>query len=292
MLLPDQPFMVYPDDIVAIQHTRKSEAFLHCLKSETSTNSPWQQSYLSLRGAEGEGWWKSDHILLSQEGQWVDGVVCDLRMLYVDNLHRGTEDGDTFGFTHTKSTTAPDISPLTTGPTPGLRTKFGLNVIHPLPDEKKQIHVQINIPTLIVVKVLSGEKAWSSWSAPVLQTGVPFLASCPEEVTPSWPGCKGQLHENWFSSVTLVLPSVGVHMMKITAMDAVSSESVSVTVCGYEAVAGLSVEPHGHLRMLVDISQVRRMQKNALCIFNYMFLFPYVNAVPAKLLFPSTLVAC
>lgn len=262
MLLPDQAIMVYPDDIVAIQHTRKSGTFLHCLKSEASINSPWHQSYLSLRGAEWEGWWKSGHISLSQEGQWVDGVVCDLSMLYVDNLHRGTEHEDIFGFTHTKATTAPDVRPLTTGPTLGLRAKFGLNVIHPLPDEKKQIHVQINVPTLIVVKVLSGEKARSSWSAPVLQTGVPFLASCPEEVTPSWPGCKGQFNETWFSSATLVLPSVGVHMMNITVMDAVSSESVSVKVCGYEAVTGLSVEPHGHLRMLVDISQVRRMQKS------------------------------
>lgn len=251
--------MVYPDDIVAIQHTRNSGTFLHCLKSEAFITSPWRQSYLSLRGAEWEGWWKGGLTSLSQKGQWVDGVVCDLRMLYVDNLHKGTEQEDIFGFTHTEATTAPDITPMPIGSSQSLTTKFGLDVIHPLPDEKNQIQVQINVPTLIVIKVLSGEKARSSWSAPVLQTGVPFLPSCPEEVISSWPGCKIQFHEVWFSSVTLVLPSVGVQTMNITVMDEVSSESVSVIVCGYEAVTGLSVEPHGHLRMLVDVSQVRKM---------------------------------
>ncbi|XP_026207627.1 polycystin-1-like [Anabas testudineus] len=255
LILPDQGVMVYPDDIVAIQHTRNSGTFLHCLKSASSIISPWSQSYLSLRGAEWKGWWNSGHISLAQEGQWVDGVVCDLRMLYVDNLHRGTELEDIFGFTHTMATTAPDVGPLTTDPTLSLRTNFELNVIHPLPDEKNQIHVLINVPTVIVIKVLSGEKAKSSWSAPVLRTGVPFLPSCPEEVPQPWPGCKGQFHEAWFSSVTLLLTSVGVQTMNISAMDAMSSESVSVKVCGYEAVSGLSVDPHGPLRMLVDMSQ-------------------------------------
>lgn len=249
--------MVYPDDIVAIQHTRDSGTFLHCLNSEASLNSPWRQSYMSLRRTEWGGWWEGGLTSLPQGVQWVDGVVCDLRMLYVDNLHRGTEH---FGFTHSETTTAPDIWALTTGPTPSLGSKFGLHVIHPVPDEKNQIHVQVNVPTLIVVKVLSGEKARSSWSAPVLQTGVPFLPSCPEEVAQSWAGCKRQSHDAWFSSVALVLPSVGVQTLDIRLMDAMSSESVSVTVCGYEAVTGLSVEPHGCWRTLVDTPQVR-MQK-------------------------------
>ncbi len=256
MLLPDQAITVYPDDIVAIQHTRDSGTFLHCLNSEASLNSPWRQSYLSLRGAEWGGWWEG-LTSLPQGGQWVDGVVCDLRMLYVDNLHRGTEHDDNFGFTHGETTTTPDTGALTTGSTPSVRSKFGLNIVHPMPDQKNQIHVQINVPTLIVVKVLFGEKASSSWSAPVLQTGVPFLPSCPEEVAQSWPGCKRQSHDAWFSSVTLLLPSFGVQMLNISVMDAVSSQTVTVRVFGYEAVTGLSVEPRGCLRMLVDTPQVR-----------------------------------
>ncbi|XP_070708244.1 polycystin-1 [Pempheris klunzingeri] len=251
LLLPDRAIMVYPDDIVAIQHTGDSGTFLHCLKSEASLNSSWRQSYLSLRRAEREGWWEGGLTSLPHNGQWVDGVVCDLRMLYVDNLHRGTEHDDTFGFTHREATTTPDIWT----PTPSLRSKFGLDIIHPMPDGNNQIHVQINVPTLIVVKALSGEKARSSWSAPVLQTGVPFLPSCPVKVAQSLPSCKRQSHDAWFSSVTLVLPSVGVHMLNISVMDAASSQSVSVRVCGYEAVTGLSVEPRGCLRTPIDTPQ-------------------------------------
>lgn len=250
--------MVYPDDIVAIQHTRDSGTFLHCLDSDASLNSSWRQSYLSFRGAEWGGWWQGGHTSLSQGGQWVDGVVCDLRMLYIDTLQGGTELSDIFDFTHTEATTATDIRPLTTAES--LTSEFGLRVIHPLLDEKNQIHVQINMPTLIVIKVLSGQKARSSWSAPVLQTGVPFLPSCPEEVASSLPSCKEQTLNEWFSSVTLLLPSTGVQTLNISVTDAVNSKSVSLKVCGYEAVTGLSVEPHGCLRILTDVSQVR-MQK-------------------------------
>lgn len=270
MLLPDTAITVYPDDIVAIQHTRDSGTFLHCLDSEVSQNSSWRQSYLSLRGAEWGGWWQGGLTSLSQGGQWVDGVVCDMSFLYIDTLRRGTELNGIF--THTEATTTPDIRPLTTGPPPDLASKFRLNVIHPLPDKKNQIYVQINTPTLIVVKALSGQNARSSWSAPVLQTGVPFLSSCPKEVAPSWPGCERQSLDEWFSSVTLLLPSVGVQTLDISLVDAVSPRSVhsvAVNVCGHEAVTGLSVEPHGRLRMLVDTPQVRVYNT---CIFAYLLM--------------------
>uniref|UniRef100_A0A3B5AXN8 Polycystic kidney disease 1b n=1 Tax=Stegastes partitus TaxID=144197 RepID=A0A3B5AXN8_9TELE len=255
LLLSEQVIMVYPDDIVAVQHTLDSGTFLHCLNGEASLNSLWRQSYLSISGTEWGGWLEGGLTSLPHGSKWVDGVVCDLRMLYVDTLHRATEHDDVSDYTQAETTTAPDIRPPTAGPNPSLTSKFRLNVIHPLPDEKNQIHVQINVPTLLVVKALFGEKARSSWSAPVLQTGVPFLSSCPEGMVQSSPGCKKQSQEAWFSSVTLLLPSAGVQMLNISVMDAESFQNVSVKVCGYEAVTGLTVEPHGCLRMLIDTSQ-------------------------------------
>ncbi|XP_047466063.1 polycystin-1 [Mugil cephalus] len=255
LVLPERAIMVYPDDVVAIQHTLDSGAFLHCLNSEASLNSPWHQSYLSFRGTEWGGWLEGGLTSLPKGSKWVDGVVCDLRMMYVDTLHGATSHEHIFGDSHTETSTAPDIRPLTGGPNPSLRSKFRLHVIHPLPDANNQIHVQINIPTLIVVEALFGENARSSWSGPVLQTGVPFLQSCPEEVLQSSPGCEKQSSEAWFSAVTLVLPSVGAQVLNISVTDVESFESVSVKVCGYEAVTGLSVEPYGCPRMLIDTSQ-------------------------------------
>uniref|UniRef100_A0A671Y792 Polycystic kidney disease 1b n=1 Tax=Sparus aurata TaxID=8175 RepID=A0A671Y792_SPAAU len=278
LVLPDRAIMVYPDDVVAIQHTRASGTFIHCLNSEASLNSLWRQSYMSIRGMDWGGWWEGGLTSLPEGVQWVDGVVCDLRLLYVDKLPRGTEHVDDFGFTNTD----PNILALTTGPTPSLRSKFELSVIHPVPDGKNQIHIQINVPTLIVVKVLSGQKARSSWSAPVLQTGVPFLSSCPEELAQSWPGCKRESHNEWFSSVTLVLPSEGVKTLNIAVMDAVSSQSVRLSVCGYEAVAGLSVEPQGCHRMLVETPQVRinlYIYNIYICLFYHVVLV--ISSIPA-----------
>ncbi|KAM9837407.1 polycystin-1 [Aulostomus maculatus] len=249
--LPEEAIMVYPDDILTVQHTRDSGTFLHCLSRDASLNSPWRQSYLSFRGTEWGGWWEGGLTFLPQGGQWVDEVVCDLRILYMDTLHRGTEHEDILGVTHTETTTASDIRTPSTVPTP----RLGLNIILPLPDEKNQIHVLINTPTIIIVKVWSGEKAKSSWSAPVLQTGLPFRSSCPELVAQSVPACKRESEDAWFSAVTLVLPSTGVQMLNISVKDEVRSQSLRVKVCGYEAVTGLSVEPHGHMRMLIDSPQ-------------------------------------
>ncbi|KAM8836900.1 polycystin-1 isoform 2-T2 [Spinachia spinachia] len=253
LLLPDAAVTVYPDDVVAIQHTRDPGTFLHCLNSEASLNSSWRQSYVSLRRPAWGGWWEGGLTSLPQGGQWVDGVVCDLKMLYMDNLHRATDHDDGLGFAREETTAAPEIWPLATGPT--LTSQFGLQVIHPVPDEKNQIHFQINVPTPIVIKVLSGGTASSSWSAPVLLSGVPFCPSCPEELAQSWGGCKRDPPDAWFSSATLVLPSVGIQTLNISVTDAVCSQTISVGVCGYEAVTGLSVEPRGCLRMLCDIPQ-------------------------------------
>ncbi|XP_041830823.1 polycystin-1 [Melanotaenia boesemani] len=254
LLLPDGAINVYPDDILAVQHTFESGTFLHCLSSDASINSPWRQSYLSFRGPEWGGWWEGGLTSVPQDSDWVDGVVCDLRILYIDTLNSATEHEDIFDSTQMETTTTPDIKPLAAGPI--LRSKFQLHVIHPLPDEKNQIHVQINLPILIVVKALFGEKARSSWSAPVLQTGVLFHPSCPEEVIQSVPDCKAHSHDSWFSFVTLVLPTSGVETLGISVMDADSFQSVTVKVYGYEAVTGLNVEPHKCLRILTNTSQI------------------------------------
>uniref|UniRef100_A0A3Q3KVW2 Polycystic kidney disease 1b n=1 Tax=Labrus bergylta TaxID=56723 RepID=A0A3Q3KVW2_9LABR len=205
--------LVYPDDIVAIQHTRDFGTFLHCLNSDASLKSPWRQSYMSLRGTEWGGWWEGALTSLPKEGQW-------------------------FG--------------------PGKMVLL-------------QIHVQINVPTLIVVKVLSGENAMCSWSAPIQQTGIPFLPYCPEEVTQFLPDCKRQSHDAWFSSVILVIPTEGVQMLNISVVNAVSSQNLSVEVCGYTAVTGLSVEPHRCRRMLVGIPQsfMARVKSGSSVIFTW-----------------------
>uniref|UniRef100_A0A8C8HLX8 Polycystin-1 n=1 Tax=Oncorhynchus tshawytscha TaxID=74940 RepID=A0A8C8HLX8_ONCTS len=253
---------VYPDDILSIQHTGRPGTFLSCRDNASSSSSPWRQSYLSLQGAEWGGWWEGGLSSLPDGGQWVDGVVCDLRVLYVDTLHghgyiSSSGQSELSGFTHIGNiSTTISMTPETSAPAPAKSHISGLCMIHPLPDGDNQIHILVDTPILIVVKIFSGKGATSSWLAPVLQTGVPFLPSCPGELPDSWPGCERDSPDSWFSHMSLVLPSVGVHTLNVSAVNGVSEQSTCVQVCVYEPVAGLSVEPHGHLRMLVDLSQV------------------------------------
>ncbi|XP_029619793.1 polycystin-1 [Salmo trutta] len=258
-ILPEREISIYPDDILSIQHTGRPGTFLSCRDNASSSSSPWQQSYLSLQGAEWGGWWEGGLSSPPDGGQWVDGVVCDLRVLYVDTLHghgyiSSTGQSELSGFTHIGNISMPiSMTPETSAPTPA--NISGLCMIHPLPDGDNQIHILVDTPILIVVKILSGKGATSSWLAPVLQTGVPFLPSCPGELPDSWPGCERDSPDSWFSHMSLVLPSVGVHTLNVSAVNGVSEQSTCVQACVYEPVAGLSVEPHGHLRMLVDLSQ-------------------------------------
>uniref|UniRef100_A0A1A8UGE7 Polycystic kidney disease 1b n=1 Tax=Nothobranchius furzeri TaxID=105023 RepID=A0A1A8UGE7_NOTFU len=235
--------MVYPDDIVAVQHNRDSGAFLHCLNGDAATNSPWRQSYLLLRREEWGGWWERGLTSLPRGSKWMDEVVCDLRILYEDKLHRVTEQEE-FSDPLTETTTASYIRPQTPGP-----IHFTVNIIYPQPDENNRIHLTINIPTMIVVKALVGEKATSSWSAPVLQTEVPFHPSCPEPVVQSIPDCKTKYAGSRFSSVMFVLPSLGVHTLNISVGH--SDRVQTVEVHGYEAVMGLTKEPHACQRTLM-----------------------------------------
>ncbi|XP_061520016.1 polycystin-1 [Phycodurus eques] len=258
VLLTEGAIIVYPDDIVAIQHNRNPGAFLHCLTSNASLNSVWRQSYRSLRGAEWGGWWEGGLTFMPQGEHWVDGVVCDLRLLYADTLHGGSEHNPMV-----ETTTPSYMNALT----PSVRSTFGLKLIHPPLDGKNQIHIQCNVPTLMVVMVRSGEKAKCSWSAPVLQTGLPFSRTCPDVL----PKCETYSEHMWFSSVTLVLPSVGLQTLNISVSDAVRSQSLNVNMCGYDTVSGLSVEPRGHERMLVDIPQsfTARVDSGSSVIFSW-----------------------
>ncbi|XP_067100237.1 LOW QUALITY PROTEIN: polycystin-1-like [Osmerus mordax] len=252
VVLPEREILVFPDDILAVQSTRPPGTFLHC---RTNGSSPWRQSYLSLRGKEWGGWWEGGLSSPPEGGVWVDGLECDLRMLYVDTLHgHGTGQNHLSGFTHASST--PITRAMTPSPAPAPSPISGLGFIHPRPDADHRIHILVDVPTLVVVKILSGEGATSSWSAPVLQTGVIFQPACPEELPRSWAGCEREPPGSWFSWALLVLPSVGERSVRVKAVNGVSSQSAGVQVWAYEQVAGLHLGPSGRLRMLVGVSQL------------------------------------
>ncbi|XP_036427719.1 polycystin-1 [Colossoma macropomum] len=240
---------VYPDDIVAVQHSRKAGEFLHCV---SSSDSAWRQSYLSLPGPELGGWVEVGVSVPTDGGQWVDSVVCDLRLIYEDPVH-------VYGIPPVLSSTQSDLRIETTTPTTHLvkpQTPIsGLHVLYPVLDKENQIHLPVNIQTIIIVKNHSGHNATSTWSAPVFRTGIPFQWSCPPDMSEIQAACERDTPDVWFSYVYVKLSAQGEQTLNITASNTLNAQMLSVKLQAHIPVTGLSIQPRGFHRVLVDIPQ-------------------------------------
>ncbi|XDV44535.1 hypothetical protein PO909_012797 [Leuciscus waleckii] len=239
-IVQDKHTTVYPDDILALQHTRRAGEFLHCV---AGTSSAWRQSYLSMHGPEWGGWLEGTLSAQLGQGQWLDGLVCDLRVIYEDTMpHYGVSP-----IPNTSQSNNPikAESPVT-----------GLQVLHPKLDKDNQMHVAVHIPTLIVIQIISGGNATSSWSDPVSKNGVPFESSCPAEMPEIEGACVRATLDTWFSHVYVELSSQGEHTLNIMASNSLNSQTLSVRIVSHIPVTRLSIQPQGFSRVLVDIPQL------------------------------------
>uniref|UniRef100_A0A4W4HSG0 Polycystic kidney disease 1b n=1 Tax=Electrophorus electricus TaxID=8005 RepID=A0A4W4HSG0_ELEEL len=243
--------LVYPDDILAVQHSRQAGAFLHCV---SGSDSGWRQSYLSLPGPEWGGWLEAGLTGAMDRGRWVDGVVCDLRLIYQDTMHL-------YGVSLVLNSTKSEFGMVTTTPATSLVNAqtpvSGMSVLHPKPGEDNLIHLPVNVPTLIIIKILSGYNATSAWSAPVSKTRIPFLLSCPPEMLKLQGACERDTPDTRFSYAYVTLYSQGEQTLNITASNKLNSQTLSVKLQAHILLTGLHIEPQGFHRVLVDIPQVQ-----------------------------------
>ncbi|MBN3314946.1 PKD1 protein, partial [Atractosteus spatula] len=255
VLLLKQEINVFPDDILAVQHDAGAGSFLQCPRSD---DSPWRQSYLSLRRT---GWLEGGVSAQPSQSVWVDEVVCDLRVLYSDSLQGyavtsplGTGHRDPGSYTYSIAVSNP-VSSTTACCTVDVRTPvWGLQIIHPLP-VGGMIHIPVNKPTLIVIKILSGVNATSSWSAPVLRSGIAFSSSCPSALLAYVPGCTRTTPDTWFSYAYATVALPVSQILNISVSNGVSAQNLSVVLQSHQEVQGLRMKPQGDRRMLVDVSQ-------------------------------------
>ncbi|XP_059386846.1 polycystin-1 [Carassius carassius] len=240
VIVQDKHITVYPDDILALQHTRRAGEFLHCV---AATSSSWRQSFLSLHGPEWGGWLDGGLSVQPGQGQWLDELVCDLRVIYEDTM------------THFGVSAIPSTS-QSNSPIKAESPVTGLQVLYPKLDKDNQMHVAVNVPTLIVIQIISGGNATSSWSDPVSKNGVPFVSSCPAEIPEIEGGCVRASLDMWFSHVYMKLSTQGEHILNIMASNSLNSQTLSVRVVSHIPVTGLRIQPEGFNRVLVDIPQL------------------------------------
>ncbi|XP_066519118.1 polycystin-1 [Hoplias malabaricus] len=246
--LQETAIPVYPDDIIAVQHTRKQGDFLHC---DSGSDSAWRQSYISMSRPELGGWLDVGVSGPTDGGQWVDNVVCDLRLVYEDPLHL-------YAAPSVLSSTQSDLRMDTTTPAGLVRPQSqvsGLHVVYPVLGKGKQIHLRVNVPTVIIIKILSGQSATSMWSAPVSRSGIPFQLSCPMDKLEIQAVCERDTAGTRFSYTYVTFFNQGEHTLNITASNTINSQMLSVKIQAHIPVSGLSIQPQGFHRVLVDIPQ-------------------------------------
>lgn len=249
--LQDKGTPVYPDDVIAVQHTREPGRFLHC---GTSSDSAWRQSYISVPGPELGGWVELGVPALTDGGRWVDDVVCDLRLIYEDLMHL-YDVPPALSTTESTTTTSPTPPHMVEPQTP----VSGFHLLYPVLGQEDRIHLLVNVQTLIIVKILSGQRAKSTWSAPVSKAEVPFQTSCPSDKPEIRSVCEKDAPETSFSYEYATISIPGEHILNITASNGLNSQKLSVKLQAHVPVTGLSVQPWGFHRVLVDIPQVRRL---------------------------------
>ncbi|XP_067860482.1 polycystin-1 [Heptranchias perlo] len=255
VLLTDQDVHVYPDDVIGIQHDAGPGALLHCLPSSTS---PWRQSYIGLVR---QGW--AESLLAGFQPSWpsptwIDSIVCDVRVLYTDQLRAiAVTPSISTGLHMYLVTPVNRVGPTVTGCCPlDAQTKIaGLQIIYPRLHGSR-IPVPTGNETVIVVKINSGTNASSWWGPPVRRSGVHFDARCPPDLPQYTPACRRETGDTWFSRVSFTASHPGAEVLNVTVNNEVSSQNLSVVVQAYDVIQGLRIVPSHPRRMLVDVSQV------------------------------------
>lgn len=253
-------FPVFPDDILAVQHTRKSGEFLHCTSSSDST---WRQSYISIPGPVWGGWVDVAVSSLTDGGHWVDNMSCDLCLIYNDPGHLY---GPSPVVNSTQSELGIDVSTPSSILIDAQTSVTGLQILYPVFGKENRIHLPVNIQTLIIIKILSGRNATSSWSDPVSMAEVPFVESCPAEISEIQGVCQKDSPDTWFSYAYIMPMSQGEQTLNITASNQLNSQMLIVKIQAHIIITGLRIQPQGFHRVLVDIPQVQFINfKTAIC---------------------------
>eukprot|EP00062_Callorhinchus_milii_P004488 gi/632943693/ref/XP_007887086.1/ PREDICTED: polycystin-1-like [Callorhinchus milii] len=259
VLLAEKDVTVYPDDVIGIQHDAGPGCLLGC---QSSSKSPWRQSYISL---EQQSW-----VEMSLTGfqpawlsaKWVDSVVCDVRVLYTEELRSFAvtpllSTGQTQAGTYTYSVTvANKVSSVTQSCRVEVRSKItGLQIIFPRPLHGR-LQVPTNSSTVVVIKILSGSNATASWGVPIRRSGVRFESGCPPDVPRFAPACRRETGDTWFAHAHLTPTDRRLRTLSVAVSNDISSQNLSVLVQAHDAIGGLRIVPPGPRRMLVDASQL------------------------------------
>uniref|UniRef100_A0A8C1Y5A5 Polycystic kidney disease 1a n=1 Tax=Cyprinus carpio TaxID=7962 RepID=A0A8C1Y5A5_CYPCA len=247
-----ETLLVSPGDFFAIQHDAGPSGLLQC---SSDLSSPWKQSVLIQNRSD---WWDANETLQADaEGVWEEGVVCQVRVLYVGQnsttlqgpfLRSGLPQlGD-----HSLEVTSSDEDfPVTASCLIHVVPPLGPTVIYPT-NRNGTVYFLPN-QTWILVTVRSQHDAQIGWQGS--NETVPVHDACPENLMAKVAECRqpDPYNDTMFAWFDLQLGSTpGQTNVLLHVQNNVTKASLQIQARVQEPLQGLVIKPHPAHRVLME----------------------------------------
>uniref|UniRef100_A0A671PNE3 Polycystic kidney disease 1a n=1 Tax=Sinocyclocheilus anshuiensis TaxID=1608454 RepID=A0A671PNE3_9TELE len=244
--------LISPGDFFALQHDAGPSGLLQC---SSDPSSPWKQSVLIQNRSS---WWDANETLqVDAEGGWEEGMVCQVRVLYVGQnstalqgsfLHSGLPQlGD-----HSLEVTSSDEDfPVTASCPIHVVPPLGPTVIYPT-NRNGTVYFLPN-QTWILVMVRSQPDAQIGWQGS--NETVPVHDTCPENLMAKVAECRqpDPYNDTMFAWFDLQLGSTpGQTNVLLHVQSNVTTASLQIQARVKEPLQGLVIKPHPAHRVLME----------------------------------------
>lgn len=265
-----EDLLVSPGDFIALQHDAGPSGLLQC---SSDTSSPWKQSVLIQNRSD---WWDTNETLQADaEGGWEEGVVCQVRVLYVGQnstalqgpfLRSGLPQlGD-----YTLEVTSSDEDfPITASCPIHVVPPLGPAVIYPT-NHNGTVYFLPN-QTWILVMVRSQHDALIGQQGS--NETVPFHNACPENLVAKVVECRqpGPYNDTRFAWFDLQLGTTpGQTGVLFLVQSNVTKASLQIQARVQEPLRGLVIKPHPAHRVLMEsvvVSNILTAERKQLNLF-------------------------
>ncbi|XP_016361906.1 polycystin-1 [Sinocyclocheilus anshuiensis] len=247
-----EDLLISPGDFFALQHDAGPSGLLQC---SSDPSSPWKQSVLIQNRSS---WWDANETLqVDAEGGWEEGMVCQVRVLYVGQnstalqgsfLHSGLPQlGD-----HSLEVTSSDEDfPVTASCPIHVVPPLGPTVIYPT-NRNGTVYFLPN-QTWILVMVRSQPDAQIGWQGS--NETVPVHDTCPENLMAKVAECRqpDPYNDTMFAWFDLQLGSTpGQTNVLLHVQSNVTTASLQIQARVKEPLQGLVIKPHPAHRVLME----------------------------------------
>ncbi|XP_021333081.1 polycystin-1 isoform X1 [Danio rerio] len=247
-----QDLLVSPGDIIALQHDAGPSGLLQC---SPDPSSPWSQSLLIQNRSH---WWDANETLQADvEGVWEEGVLCQIRVLYVGQNQTGLQGPflrsglPQVGDYSLEVTSNDEDFPVTASCPIQVIPPLTPTVIHPT-NHNNTVYFLPN-QTWVLIKVRSQHSALIGCQGNNLT--VAFERACPQSLLSKVAECRQSdpFNDTMFAWVDLQAGSTpGQTTVVLHVKSEVTEAYLQIQARVQEPLRGLLIQPHPAHRVLME----------------------------------------